>query len=330
MSKRPGTGSARPATENATLLEVLLVYKKSKLALYAHERKNERFQELLDRGDEVARGFVEAHEAHLRSLREVKHALREQNVPFKSCYRARLTEADTKGRLVVTVGGDGTLLDASHRIADATVLGVNSDPERSVGFLCAARAETFTAVLEAVKTGRLRPVPVARLAAHLDGEPLRFPVLNEVLVAHKNPAATSRYLLAAGARRERHKSSGVWIAGPAGSTAAIASAGGVVQPLDDVRMQVRVREPYLAEHEAHALVNFFAEPGQRVELISRMREGVIFVDGPHKRLAFPLGAKLTVSASGPPLSLVVTDEMRRRRATMQDRLARPPSAPGSL
>lgn len=299
--------------------EVLLVYKKSKLALYSHERQHERFEALLERGDEVALAFTEAHEAHAQTLDAVKRALGAARVPFRTCYRARLTEKDTRGRLVVTVGGDGTLLDASHRITDAPVLGVNSDPARSVGFLCAARADTFAEILDRVLAGELEPTQVARLAGAIDGAPIRFPVLNEVLVAHKNPAATTRYRIRVGARSEMQKSSGIWIAAPAGSTAAIASAGGEIQPLDDARMQVRVREPYIADGEIPELLSFYLGQHGEVAITSRMREGVLYLDGPHQRLPFPIGAELRIHPRGVPLLLYVTDEMIRRRDVMHER-----------
>ena len=48
--------------------------------------------------------------------------------------------------LVVAVGGDGTLLAASHNVVDVPILGVNSAPGHSVGFFCAAKRPTFRAM----------------------------------------------------------------------------------------------------------------------------------------------------------------------------------------
>jgi NAD+ kinase len=300
--------------------EVLLVYKKSKFALYAQERKHERFQALLAREDELAQVFVQAHEAHQRTLEHVKSTLSRMGVRFRTCYRARLSDKDTQNRLVLTVGGDGTLLDASHRVSDAVVLGVNSDPARSVGFLCAATAENVERVLGDVLEGRLQATPVARLQGWVDDAPLGMQVLNEVLVAHRNPAATARYLLRVQERVEEQKSSGIWLAGPAGSTAAIASAGGYVQSLDDSRLQLRVREAYGADSSLPTFTQAFVSTPRCVEVVSRMREGVIYVDGPHKRIAFPMGATLRLGADGAPLSLVVTEEMHQRRARLGQEL----------
>lgn len=314
-----------PGRTAARDLEALLVYKKSKLALYVQEKRNKRIGQLVEEGASIVENLRPAHEAHAATLEHVKRALQDAGVSYRTCYRARLKREDTRGRLVVTVGGDGTVLDASHKIEDAPVLGVNSDPTRSVGFLCAATKETFAKLLDDVLAERLRPTRVRRLHGSLDDgasgpEPLPFPVLNEILVAHRNPAATVRYRIDARGHQEAHKSSGVWIAAPAGSTAAIASAGGRIQPIDDERWQLRVREPYLADLASEELLDLMLDPHERVRITSKMPQGVLYLDGPHVRLPFPVGAVLELRGDGPPLPLYVTDEMRERRRTLGVRL----------
>ncbi len=306
-------------------LEAILVYKKSKLALYVQEKRNKRVSQLLDEGAAIVENLRPSHEAHAATLEHVKRTLQKAGVVFRTCYRARLRREETEGRLVVTVGGDGTVLDASHRIENAPVLGVNSDPTRSVGFLCAARKETFAALLDDALEGRLSPTRVRRLAGTLDpgssgAAPLPFPVLNEILVAHRNPAATVRYRIEARGHVEVHKSSGVWMAAPAGSTAAIASAGGSIQPIDDDRWQLCVREPYLADLATEELLGLLLGHDERVTLVSKMPQGVLYLDGPHVRLPFPLGATLVMSGNGAPLNLYVTEEMRARRRSLGVRL----------
>ncbi|MFZ9888342.1 MAG: NAD(+)/NADH kinase [Myxococcota bacterium] len=303
----------------ATRPEVIVVYKRSKLALYVHEKRNPRVRQLLEEGAPIVETLQPAHEAHAATLALVKSVLRTRGVPYRMCYRGRLRREDTEGRLVITVGGDGTLLDASHRIGEAPVLGVNSDPAHSVGFLCAANSETFAPLLDGILRGELAPLTVSRLVGAIDGAPIPFPVLNEILVAHKNPAATVRYRIEARGRTEQHKSSGIWIAAPAGTTAAIASAGGSVQPIDDDKWQLLVREPYLADGPAGSLHHLYLTPDEGLRVTSRMPEGVIYLDGPHVRLPFPLGTTLEVRGDATPLSLYVTPHMIERRARLRHR-----------
>ncbi|KAF2541869.1 hypothetical protein F2Q68_00030965 [Brassica cretica] len=106
------------------------------------------------------------------------------------------------------IGGDGTLLHASHFIDDSVpVLGVNSDPtqaheveelsdqfdaSRSTGHLCAATVENFEQVLDDILFGRVVPSKVSRISVKLNSEPLLSHALNDILIAHPCPAAVSK------------------------------------------------------------------------------------------------------------------------------------------
>src|SRR5262249_6739284 len=117
------------------------------------------------------------------------------------------------------------LLCCAHYVGDGMVIGVNSAPGDSVGHFCSANRENFAERLDAILDLKWRPVELARLQVTLDGKPLQELALNDVLVAHYSPAATTRYLIEVGDHFEEHRSSGVWISTAAGSTAGIGSAG---------------------------------------------------------------------------------------------------------
>ena len=142
--------------------EIVLVYKKSQLSLIL-ENRNTQLQSLVAADDVSVQPLQEAHEAHNRALLSVSETLKRAGCRVKRVYRARLKADHCRGRLLVCVGGDGTLLDASHKIAGddevSAALGVNSDPTRSTGFLCAADASTFGALLDEILMKRLAPVP---------------------------------------------------------------------------------------------------------------------------------------------------------------------------
>jgi NAD+ kinase len=300
-------------TELNPYTRVLLIYKKSNVDLYIHERKNARYQELLDADAVAVANMQEAHDLHNEVLQSVKRTLAKADIPVRTYYRARFKSEDTSGALIVTVGGDGTLLDASHKVHQGTLLGVNSAPGHSVGFLCAATRNTFAQILEDVLSGKQQPLTIPRLRGSVDGVEFPFPVLNDLLITQKNPAATSRYLVRVGERYLEQKSSGIWVCGAAGSTAAIASAGGEMQSLSDPRLQYWAREPYGWPGTDQPLTHGFMQSNEELEIISKMREGVIFLDGPHQRIAFPVGARLRMSSMGKPIRIVVTKEMLNLR-----------------
>jgi NAD+ kinase len=215
---------------------------------------------------------------------------------------ARARRALAGARLVISVGGDGTLLAASHGVTGAALLGVNSAPRSSVGYLTLTRRARLARDLKRIASGTLLPCPVARIAVELEGRRLA-PALNDVLIAHEQPAATSRYRLRLGRRTEEHRSSGLWVATATGSTAGIRSAGGLPMPLAARRLQFRARELYSAKGRRATLESGFVETRQELVVESAMEAGWLFLDGARTAVHFPFGARATFRVAPQPLLL---------------------------
>ena len=215
---------------------------------------------------------------------------------------ARARRAIAGARLVISVGGDGTLLSASHWVTGASLLGVNSAPRSSVGYTTIARRANVARVLARIGSGDLLPQPVARIEVELEGK-LLPPALNDVLIAHEQPAATSRYRLRLGRRAEDHRSSGLWVATAVGSTAGIRSAGGEAMALGDRRLQFRARELYRANGRGASLEAGFVEPEQSLVVESAMEAGWLFIDGSRMAVRFPFGARAIFRVAEQPLLL---------------------------
>lgn len=257
-------------------------------------------------GRQVARTVAPAAAEHERTLATLVAALARHGVePVvldvipDEAFRAAVARA----RFVVSVGGDGTLLTASHFVASGTLLGVNSAPRDSVGYLALAQRATIPKTIDAIASGRLRPVPVTRLGVTLDGAALPEPALNDVLVAHQHPAATSRYLVRLGRQSETHRSSGLWVSTPAGSTAGIRSSGGAVMPLRSRRLQFRARELYRRAGVGFRLASGFLAPGAELVVESQMESGWLSLDGSRVSYRFPFGARAEFRALREPLHL---------------------------
>lgn len=215
--------------------------------------------------------------------------------------------AIARARFVMSVGGDGTLLAASHWVTGAALLGVNSAPKSSVGYLTSTRRATLARDLGRIARGEMLPLPVARIEVELEGRTLP-PALNDVLLAHEQPAATSRYRLHLGRRAEDHRSSGLWVSSPAGSTAGIRSAGGTPMPLDARRLQFRARELYRVRDRDAKLEAGFVEEGQGLVVESAMEAGWLYIDGSRLPFRFPFGARATFRVAERPLLLFANPE----------------------
>lgn len=82
---------------------------------------------------------------HKDAINFCQDVLGKKRVEWEPVFRNNLSRPISDVDMVVTVGGDGTLLQASHFIDDSIpVLGVNSDPTQAeeVSFLL-AYVETF-------------------------------------------------------------------------------------------------------------------------------------------------------------------------------------------
>jgi NAD+ kinase len=252
------------------------------------------------------RRLVAADRTHRRTLESVERALSSRSIPWDEIPAGRLTEAAcariAAADLVIAVGGDGTVLAASHSVARGALLGVNSAPGDSVGHFCGACAEDIAPTLDAILTSRRKPRPVARLELRLSGA-LLPPALNDVLVAHFCPAATTRYGLQVGPKQESHRSSGLWISTAAGSTAGILSAGGRAMPLRSRRLQYRVRELYREPGRRYSLVGAVLPEDDGIVVESRMPEGRLYLDGSRLCYAFAFGARLHARIAPAPLAL---------------------------
>lgn len=248
-----------------------------------------------------ARPGAEGVANHLATLDEVYTLLKEFGISFESCKVGRLSPPDSAD-LIITVGGDGTVLTSSHYVTDQPILGIKSFGHTSVGYFCGATQKTLRKTLSEIVSGRRKPVSLHRLQVFIDGKPLQELVLNEVLFAHALPASMTRYELTVGRRKEIHRSSGVWISTAAGSTAAIYAAGGTPLPITSGQMEYLVREPFYHGKYYRLLQGILSETA-KIQLKSLVADGVIAIDGSHIQYPAPEDAIITVTGSRHPLKL---------------------------
>jgi NAD+ kinase len=275
---------------------------------WVDEEHDERVATLLDARDETVSRVRPAHEDHCETVEEVRRALADLGAQADWVTRPHKFAVASGCDLVVTIGGDGTLLATSHGIGrDVPLLGVNSAPAHSVGFFCAAKKGTVRESLAAALQGSLAPTELTRMRVELNGRLLDMRVLNEALFCHPSPAATSRYILRIfGPRRlvvaeDEQKSSGLWVGPAAGSTAAQRSAGGSVLPLSSRQLQYVVREPYEPHREVFHMVQGLVDVGDCLSLRCKMRHARLFLDGDHIVHEVSIGDSVTMSASDEPL-----------------------------
>lgn len=281
---------------------VLLTSKTTLFEMPGLERRDPRLARLIQDGDPLVARVESSHLETVYTREVVERTLAARGIQV---HQARRLGPIANGRydLIVSIGGDGTVLDVARWVDHTPVLAVNSSPSTSFGHFTCCTADTLDDVLERLQDDVLEPTLLSRIRLVIDGAVHPQPVLNDVLVADTVPSATSRYVLQVGDQEEDQKSSGVWMSTAAGSTGAMQSAGGEPMEVRDTRLQYRVREPCVQPgRQWHLLGGIVGGP---VRMTSRMINGGAFLDG--RRVAVPLtfGAHVEVHPDGPPLRIVL-------------------------
>jgi NAD+ kinase len=295
--------------------DVIVIQKRTALERYAAEFKSDSGRSYFLRDGQSDQTLQRAHEQHCETLDKLLTELTTNNISFALYTLDDLTaESHTacsfyqsgkrsgllpKRNLVICVGGDGTLLRASHYVGgDVELIGINSVPQHSVGHLCALSPDSLSAGLAEVLEKKRKPKSVRRLISRTSSGTVLPYALNDIYFGHQHPASASRYSLnveGPHSRTEKQLSSGIWIATPAGSTAAIRSYGlGLLEPTDH-HFLLAVREPYSPPgHQLNLTRLTLDGDHEHINLFSRMRHGIVCVDGPMTASVLGFGESLEI------------------------------------
>lgn len=207
---------------------------------------------------------------------------------------------DVEPELVVSLGGDGTMLKASQvaHAADAPLLGVNLG---TLGYLTEVDAGAEKEALESVLEGSYDIERRLMLACDVNDGERSYVGLNEVLVERSSRHRLVRLAVRVGGEQlAGFNADGVIVATPTGSTAYALSAGG---PIVSPRAECLVVVPVSA-HMIFARP-FVLAPDETVEIL---------VDGPDQDASLALdgaigcdlgpGGKVVVARHPRPLKLV--------------------------
>ncbi|ELY46444.1 NAD(+)/NADH kinase [Natronorubrum tibetense] len=206
--------------------------------------------------------------------------------------------------LVVSIGGDGTLLFVAREVGSTPILGVNFG---EVGFLNAvAPADAVDVVTDLVsqrrETGAFEGRKLARLEASApDGDWTLEPALNEVVVHGKrrgHGGGATIEVRVDGDQYTESRADGVLVATPTGSTAYNLSEGG---PLVHPSMDALVVTQMAA---ADAMPPLVVDPETDLELtVSGSDTAYVINDGRNRQQLEP-PATVAVSLADDPVTLV--------------------------
>lgn len=249
-------------------------------------------------------------------IKKIENILTKLDINFKTCFRNELINQkfDNDFDLIITFGGDGTFLETCRFIKNnATVLGVNSDPNYSAGSLCAADVENVEWILKEYLNKKIFPVAVVRLKIEINSIELPVVALNDILITNSNPAAMTCYDISINENIVSHRNSGLWICTPCGSTGATCSAGGYILNMSDRLIQWTCRESYYLQQSIPYFLSGFLKPSNKIIIQCNMKYGQLYVDGAHYLKELKKNDILEISFSDTFLNILFTKESEMRR-----------------
>ncbi|XP_052179098.1 NADH kinase isoform X2 [Diospyros lotus] len=301
------------------------------------------FTSLQQHGDGISRtvntkvlSFMEKrYQVHKDAVNFCQDILQKKNVEWQAILCSNLSQPIHDVDLVVTVGGDGTLLQASRFMDDSVpVLGVNSDPtqteeveefsndfdaRRSTGYLCAATVRNFKQywfqILDNILEGHIIPSKLSRMSIYVNSELLSVNALNDALIAHPCPAAVTWFSFRI--RKDGQpcspmvncKSSGLRVSTAAGSTAAMLSAGGFAMPIVSKDLQYMVREPMLPRAATASLLHGIVRCDESMSIGWFSEEGMIYIDGSQVVYSVRHGDTIELSSNAPVLNIFLPNHL---------------------
>ena len=289
-------------------MKILLLKKKTSSARQRESLRALEQRDLLP--PQHLQAIERADMEHANTLEQVREILAASNCQVTEVHQ---TDPWPQGKfdLIVTLGGDGTVLNASYFLQNnaTTIAGIRSSPH-SVGKLCAfdySQLEHFATCLQA--GGEMRRVELQRLRAEITcnrtgKKRLSKAVLNDFLYTNDNPAAMTHYVIKYAQRWESHKSSGVWIATAAGSSAALQAAGGRSTDVASGTFQFQVRELYQASGNYIDGCEFDLQDSQ-LTICSLCERALLALDGHHHALPLQYGDTIAFKAA-PPVTIAWT------------------------
>ena len=228
-------------------MKILIVAKESK---YEWERKklglsHEGLIKKYSAEGANLEAILKGHERQTESLAKLVQLLPDADTIKMSELKDKIAGYD----LVIAFGGDNSFQLISHYIREAPIMGINSDPERSTGALCAWSASRLEEVVSAIKNSAFTIENWTKLDATIDGVPLTQ-ATSEYFFGEDRRKDMSRHVMVYRGKTFEQKSSGIIIATGAGSTGWYDSAGRYIfqksnkVPKTEQRAVFVITEPY--------------------------------------------------------------------------------------
>lgn len=282
---------------------VLLAAKKTELEFYVQGKHESK--QMLAPEDLVI--LEESYRSHYATLHHIKDILDCARIPYQEVYAYCAPHSAFQGRdLIISAGGDGTLLYVAHHVLDSTpVMPIKSD-SKSRGALCTLEKNEFASVLEKIQRDEMRVAKWTRIEGTMGGH--RDLALNEVLVGPRFRPQQARYEICLDGVCEQQAGSGLIITTGSGSTGWYINIAGNEGKFPRTEESLRFIATEYRVDVNYRLVKGRLGKGQTLHVRSAMNNsGIVSFDGDTESRIYPFfrGQTLEIRISDLPLHVIL-------------------------
>lgn len=204
--------------------------------------------------------------------------------------------------IIIAIGGDGTVLSASHFVKDKPLLAVNSSPGKSVGALTTISLNELPKKLEQLKE-KIETENLERMEIVINDKSLEPLALNDIFIGNERPYHPSKYEISFNNKKEKQLSSGLIFSTGTGSSAWFKSAGGKPFSPQSRFIKMIVREPYRSKLSNPSMLNCEIKEGEEIE-ISPIVSSILVVDS-IREFKLKAGDRVKIRISKHPLKRII-------------------------
>jgi hypothetical protein len=201
---------------------------------------------------------------------------------LKVVWKNKLSKEDFKNKeMIITLGGDGTFLSASHFLENQIILGINDNPTRSEGYLTTTNLKNLKKKIRDIKEKRIKIKEYSRENIKLFKKKyctVTERALNETYFGNSNPHHPSNYELSYRNKKEFQRSSGILISTGTGSTAWYKAMGGRKYRKTKSQLRFRIRELFIGRLFKSRIRKGRINPHEKLTIISKINHGILAID----------------------------------------------------
>ncbi len=251
------------------------------------------------------KALVVCKHPHEKEHPDVHKILENSGLEVSYAWKNTLTRKELADMdLVISIGGDGTALSASHFIENKPLLAVNSSPETSVGALTTLTLGELKDKLEQISKKKFKTENLERIEVAINGKPVEHLALNDVFIASEKAYHISKYKILFNNKEETQRSSGLIFSTGTGSTAWFKSAGGIPFSPQSKFIRMIVRESYCGKNDCKTIMkNLEIKDNEQIEIIPLVKS-VLAIDS-IREYFLNSGDKVAIKISKSPLKRIV-------------------------